>query len=185
MNPLTERQRARVAQWVPLVRRKAREATVGQRADIEDAIGDAMLEACRSGKKYRKAHGVTFGSYVGANATFAALISYRRRVARGFTGLRTGGQSTTEAAALVPRVFEVSPSDVAPDADDEPIQPRILAALDGLNPTVCRAVVWAVVENIDTAEIAAREGVCVETVRRWVKRGLGELRERLEHGCGE
>jgi hypothetical protein len=64
------------------------------------------------------------------------------------------------------------------------LEERLVRELRALSEPLRGTLVLRYHEGLTAAEIARREGVPEGTVRWRVKRGLDELRERMERACG-
>lgn len=56
---------------------------------------------------------------------------------------------------------------------------KIEEALAGMSPIYRRAIEWQVLQGLTPAEIAAREGVGIQTVKSWLKRARKKLKEHF------
>lgn len=76
------------------------------------------------------------------------------------------------------------------DGDDELVERldrhrALVEEVAALEPRYRRVVLWRYFDGLTAAEIAEREGVPQATVRTWLRRGLEQLRERLERKSGD
>ena len=59
---------------------------------------------------------------------------------------------------------------------------KVEEALGGLSDIYRRAIEWHVFDGLSAPEIAAQEGVSLNTVKSWLKRARKKLREHFERG---
>jgi DNA-directed RNA polymerase specialized sigma24 family protein len=179
MNALTERQRADVEQWVPLAVKIARTLTRGQRADRDDAEGDALLQMCQSVRTFDAGRGVALQTHLGGAARLAVVKSYQRQAAAGFSGL-TGRKTAAEVFADRPRAVGIK---AAHDKEGPPLREPaefsslVKLALSCLTPNERRAVLGRIVE--ERAYEAMARGTNPKAVRGAVERGVKKLRAVL------
>ena len=185
MKALTDEQSKLAAQWVPLACRVAAERTDGQYADIMDAVGDALLQLCRSVQTYDGRWAMS--THVTRAARLAAMTSFRRRLARGLTGLKDHDR----VAALMERMpeFDGCIMEEIPDhrRDREPdletawdrLPARIRTALEALPDIHRRAVTSYYLDGQSYQWIARKERTNVKTIRMRVYLGVARIRASL------
>lgn len=135
-------------------------------ADAEDAIQDVFVEIWRAAARFDAARG--------SEQAFIVTIARRRLIDRARSErARRASEQPAESAELEGIAAEQPPADVGPDAE------RASRALATLPREQQRVIMLAVIEGFSHAEIAARVGLPLGTVKTYVRRGLIRIRELL------
>jgi RNA polymerase sigma-70 factor (ECF subfamily) len=137
----------------------------------ENDADDVEQETWRMAVERPPRHDGSLRAWLRAVATNAARMHGRRSARR----------SSHEAQA-VDRREAPHPEDVVAAAE---MQTRLARAVLDLDEPYRSAVLYRFHEGLEAAEIAARLGVPVETVRTRVKRGIERLRERMDVELGD
>lgn len=131
--------------------------------DADDLVQDTWLAAVRA-----RPHAETPRSWL---ATVLRRLASNRR--------RADSRRSRREQAAQPTAIPAAPSTEAILACEE-VRRRVVAAVLALEEPFQRTVVARYYEGLDSAQIAARDGIEVATVRSRLKRGLDRLRERLD-----
>ena len=114
-----------------------------------------------------------FDATIAAEATFVAMIARRRIIDRLRRERRRGHAAIVVAAETIAAAPRGCPVELA----DEAAAARQRLAC--LKPDERRFVEWSVCEGLSHAQIAARSGQPLGTVKSHIQRGLKRLRELL------
>lgn len=137
---------------------------VRERAAAEDVLHDAFLRIWRSAHGFDAALGSGRG-WIFTVVRHAALDHVRR----------AGREQPTEDDALASLLHEARPAAPGPDGDAG----ALARCLEALDEQPRRSIVHAFVDGETHAEVAARLGAPLGTVKSWIRRGLLALRECL------
>ncbi|RLS75577.1 MAG: sigma-70 family RNA polymerase sigma factor [Planctomycetota bacterium] len=135
-------------------------------ADAEEAVQDVFVEVWRQAGR--------FDSAIAPEATFVAMIARRRIIDRLRHERRRRGR---DAVVVGPDTLVAASRGCPVELADEAASAR--QRLASLKPDERRFVEWSVCEGLSHAEIAARSGQPLGTVKSHIQRGLKRLRELL------
>lgn len=138
------------------------------RPEAEDTLQEVYVSIWRNASRYA-ANGLSPMTWLITIARNRAIDRLRARAVRPVSG-------PAEAAALVPAPGP-GPEAAAIHAQERSLLAQCLGQLEPGQADVVRAVY---LEGLGYADLAAREGVPVNTLRSWLRRGLLRLRECLE-----
>ncbi|MGH8612019.1 MAG: sigma-70 family RNA polymerase sigma factor [Gammaproteobacteria bacterium] len=136
---------------------------VGNQADAEDVVQEVFCQVWRDAARYDPARGVPD----------AWLFTLART--RALDLLRVSRRAPKESADLLVEVAENSECE-----DDDPLARRMLnAAFHELGEEQRQTLELAYFEGLTQAQIAARVGAPLGTVKSWGRRGLERMRDTL------
>jgi RNA polymerase sigma-70 factor (ECF subfamily) len=135
-------------------------------ADAEEAAQDVFVEVWRQAGRYDAA--------IAPEASFVAMIARRRIIDRLRRERRRRGR---DADLVAPEPLATAPRACPLELAEEVAAARQRLAC--LKPDERRFVEWSVCEGLSHAEIAARSGQPLGTVKSHINRGLKRLRELL------
>ncbi|MTH76201.1 sigma-70 family RNA polymerase sigma factor [Paracoccus aestuariivivens] len=135
------------------------------RPEAEDTLQEVYVSVWRSASRYL-VNGLSPMTWLITIARNRAIDRLRAR------GTRQGTTPADEVAAIAST--EPSPESAAIRA-----QERVMLAgcLEQLDPTQAEAVRAVYLEGLTYADLAAREGVAINTLRSWLRRGLLRLKD--------
>lgn len=139
----------------------------GERQSAEDVLQDVYVTIWKRAGGYEPGRG-------GAMA-WLATIARNRAIDR----RRAMGKRPFVTAEALPE--PIDPAPLASDAlllDED--HRRLRACLDGLSADQRDAIRTAFFDGVTYAELAGRRGVPEGTVKSWIRRGLGRLRDCLD-----
>jgi RNA polymerase sigma-70 factor, ECF subfamily len=137
-------------------------AVLGERTHAEDVLQEAAMIGLAKLGTFTP--GTSFAAWLGQIVRFTAL-NHRRKLARRADGEAAGGEAVL--------------ADAAPPTADADLDPRILAALEGLGATARACLLLKVVIELDYAEIAETLGIPQGTAMSHVHRARARLRSEL------
>lgn len=143
-------------------------------ADAEDAVQDIFVDLIRSAARFDPVHGTENG-FVAMVARRRLIDLARRRAARPEVTRKEADVTTSDSdpatAAAVPAL--------PPDLEEKMDASRAARAIAALAPEERDVLLLATVDGLSYAEIAARKGLPLGTVKTYARRGLLSVRARL------
>ncbi|MCC6994334.1 MAG: sigma-70 family RNA polymerase sigma factor [Deltaproteobacteria bacterium] len=154
---------------------------LGDRAEAEDAVQEALVRACRGLETLRE-DGAAEGWFMRTLVNQCLHVLRRRRVWSFVRGLWPGGTSTSTS------VHE-EPASETPGADEQLVQQVELARLHEVMARLPARQRVALVlrhgQGLPVAEVGELLGVGEGTVKTHLVRGLARLRRELGKGSGK
>lgn len=136
-------------------------------SDAEDAVQEAFLSIWM--------HAPTFDPKLSAESTFVAMVARRRFIDSQRRTRRRPRTEPLERATVEPQAEALVEPRLGPAADHG----KMRDALDQLRPEVREVLVLTTASGLSHAEVAAKTGLPLGTVKSHARRGLLRLRELL------
>jgi RNA polymerase sigma-70 factor, ECF subfamily len=148
---------------VPIVRRVCHGVMGRDNPELEDAIQDCLIDVARALPQFR---------FEGRASHYVTKIAMRRAIAcRQRARDHSRQQSTLEPSTLPAATFDV---------DQEARAELVRNLLDALNEEQAKALLLHVMLGHSTEEVAIMTGVSVNTVKKRLRLGKGQLRRWLK-----
>ncbi len=156
-----------LVEFEPRMRRLARRLVTDPN-DAEDLAQDGWVRALR----HPPAHGQALGAWVERIVRSAAITHFHKAALR---------------SSANPRFAEPAGTGATPEQalEHREIARDVWAALEELGPTYAKVLKLRFLEDRSAREIAALQGLPVETVRTQIKRGLSRMRASLDRKWGD
>lgn len=145
----------------------------GERADAEEAVLEAFAQAWRDADRFRQERG-SVAAWLTMIVRSRALDLVRSRTRRERATAAAAQDAPDHAPAM--GVWETDP---AAQVEQDERARRVRAAVDTLSDAQRQAIELAFYEGLSHAEIAARLGEPLGTVKTRVRLGMQKLREAL------
>lgn len=156
----------------PLIRKASRRYSFSMRRDLEQEGWIALLKAMQS---YNPELGVPFAGYAKAVVYGDVRSAARRDTRQSDRVIHPGAWSDDDGGDGLDSVADAHTLEAFLQVEWEMTWPTLFASA-GLSPREALCM-KALMEGIRPADLAHKEGVSVETVKTWRKRGMQKLRK--------